>query len=200
MLNPYAVANNIAGTKRGRLSPLVLSFSDLLYNQLNWRDIGKEKHLTRQEFEAIASDNEVAAITKYYIEKAKKLIRRKYSYSEVNDEFAHGEATQVHHIFPENEYPRLAAYLENLIMLTAQQHYTRAHPNNKTYLIDRAYQLICLLAKSESIETSLGLGEDFYTKVDFVYIINQGLFEELVEENFSFDTIRTRLVVFYNQN
>lgn len=198
VINPYAVMNKIAGTKGGRLSPRLTSYSDLLYNQINWRDIGKEKQLTRQEFDAIQP--EVQAVTSYYIQKAKKAIARKYDGSEVNDEFALGQATQVHHIFPESDYPRIAAYLENLIKLTAQQHYTRAHPNNNTFMIDRDYQLVCLIAKSESIERSLASGEEFYNKGDFVYVINEGVYEEIVEESLSFDEIRARVAHYYNAN
>lgn len=198
VINPYAVMNQIAGTKSGRMSTRLTSYSDLLYNQINWRDIGKEKQLTRQEYEEIAVQPETQAITRYYIQKAKKQIARKYSVSEVSDEFAYGEATQVHHIFPENEFPRLAAYLENLIKLTAQQHFTRAHPSNKTFLIDRDYQLVCLLAKSESIQFSLERGEEFYNKGDFIYVINNGVYDDIVDESLSFEAIRGRLVHFYN--
>lgn len=198
VLNPYAVANQIAGSRRGSLAPIITSFSDLLYNQINWRDIGKDKHLTRQEYEQIVGVNQRAAVTSYYIQKAKKQISRKYEQSEVHDALWGGQATMVHHIFPENEYPWLAAFLENLIKLTPQQHYTRAHPNNNTQIVDTDYQLVCLLAKSNSIETSLNVGEDFYSKGDFVYVINQGVYHELVEIELSFDDIRGRLVHFWN--
>lgn len=198
VLNVYAVANKIAGTRKGYLSKQITSYSDLLYNQINWRDVGKEKHLTRQEYDEIAEQPKAQAITRYLIQKAKKLINRKYEVSEVQDEFAHGQATQVHHIFPENEYPHLAAFLENLIKLTPQQHYTKAHPNNYTHVVDRDYQLVCLLAKSNNIQMSLNNDEDFYNKSHFIFVINEGVYEEIVEEDFDFEVIRQRLVHYYN--
>lgn len=200
VLNTYAVANKIAGTRKGFLSKNLTSYSDLLYNQINWRDVGKEKHLTRQEYDDIAEQPETQAITRYLIQKAKKQIARKYDVSEVQDEFANGQATQVHHIFPENEYPHLAAYLENLIKLTPTQHYTKAHPNNNTHYIDKDYQLVCLLAKSHNIQISINDGEEFYNKGSFVFVINEGVHEELVQEESDFDTVRERLHYFYNQN
>lgn len=200
VLNPYAVANQIPGTRQGRLAPFTTSFSDLLYNQVNWRDLGKDKHLTRQEYEEIVGADGNAAVTSYYIQKAKKLISRKYAHSEVHDELWDGQATMVHHIFPQSDYPWLAAFLENLIKLTPQQHYTKAHPNNYTDIVDKDYQLVCLLSKSSSIETSLALGEALYSKTDFVYVINQGVYHDLVEDNLTFDAIRGRLAHFYNEN
>ena len=64
-------------------------------------------------------------------------------------------ATQMHHIFPANEYPLIADYLENLIALTPTQHFSYAHPNNNTRYIDRAYQYVCLLSKTGTIRDNL---------------------------------------------
>jgi len=89
------------------------------------------------------------------VQKAMNQIRKMYTESEVKDQWANGEATQVHHLFPKSEFPQLAHYLENLIKLTATQHFTKAHPNNKTSVVNLDYQLVCLLAKSDSIERSL---------------------------------------------
>lgn len=75
-----------------------------------------------------------------------------------------------------------------------------AHPKNNTRLVAKDYQLVCLLAKSGSIKTSLNNGEEFYSKSNFVFVINEGVYEELVEENFDFDLIEQRLVHFYNAN
>jgi len=201
VLNPYAVANGIAGTKLGRMSDTLTTFSDLMYNQVNWRDVGKEKHLTRQEYDEIAIEPKSQAITRYLVQKAKKMISRKYQVSEVQDKFAVSDSFQVHHIFPENEYPHLAAYLENLINLSPTQHYSKAHPNNNTHIIDKDYQLICLLAKSNNIQISLSRGEDFYNKGNFVFVINEGLYvTNLVEESVSFDAIDQILVSYYNSN
>ena len=74
------------------------------------------------------------------------------------------------------------------------------NPQNKTHVIDKDYQLICLLAKSGSIQTSLNSGEEFYNKGYFVHVINEGIHQELVEEQFDFDVIEQRLAHFYNAN
>jgi len=39
-----------------------------------------------------------------------------------------------------------------LILLTSSQHRQKAHPNSKFQLIDREYQLVCLMAKSRTVE------------------------------------------------
>ena len=49
VLNVYSAENGIQGTERGRLSPDIIYFSDLMYNRKNWRDIDKAKAQTRQE-------------------------------------------------------------------------------------------------------------------------------------------------------
>lgn len=117
--------------------------------------------------------------------------------SEVKDQWGIGEATQVHHIFPRAEFPELAHYVENLILLTATQHNTKAHPNNRTQQINKDYQLTCLLAKSDSIENSLRKGEFVYRKESFVFVLNTGLSEEL-DYSLDFSTIKRELTRIYN--
>ena len=107
-------------------------------------------------------------------------------------------ATQVHHIFPKSQFPQIAHYVENLILLTATQHNTKAHPNNKTQQVNKDYQLVCLLAKADSIENSLlQFGEKYYRKESFVYVINTGLTVEF-SIVLSFKDIKTKLVQIYN--
>lgn len=198
VLNPYAVANKIAGAKRGFMSKSLTSFSDLPYNQVNWRDVGKEKHLTRQEYDEVAALPKAMVVTRYLIQKAKSQISRKYEQSEVQDEYAASDSFQVHHIFPENEFPHLAAYLENLINLSPTQHYSRAHPKNNTHVISRDFQLICLLAKSGNIKKSLELGEELYDKGNFVFVVNEGVRLKLVENSLDFGLIEAAIVHHYN--
>ena len=87
--------------------------------------------------------------------------------------------------------------MENLIKLTATQHYTKAHPNNKTDAINIDYQLVCLLAKSDSIEKSLKKNELYYRKESFVYCINIGLEQDL-KADLTFRQIKTELATIYN--
>jgi len=150
-----------------------------MYNDTNFRDIGKNKGLTRQE--ATVSDD-VAETRKQYdiyiVEKAKNLIKKKYKFSEVNDKWNKGEAIHVHHIFPLSTFPQLGHFLENLIKLTADQHLYHAHEKGHTHTINRDYQCVCLLAKSKSVEQSLKQGEFFYSKND-LFMLNTGLSSNL---------------------
>jgi len=199
ILNIYAVANSINGTTKGKMSNHTFCFSDLMYNHENWRDTGKAKNQTRSE--AITTKKTLLQKRKFHaytIEKAKNKIKNKYSSSEVLDGFNLGPAIHVHHIFPVATYPKLSTYLENLINLTARQHLEKAHPNGNTQLINRDYQCVCLLAKSESIEKSLAKQELFYTKPNFVYVINSGLNLNL-SAMLNFTEIRDEINRAYNE-
>lgn len=173
-------------------------FSDLMYNRKNWRDLNKEKSVTRQEAAEERVDEQQEAYNAYYVQKAIALIRKIHSESEVHDSWSNGPATQVHHIFPKSQFPQIAHYVENLILLTATQHNTKAHPKNNTQIVDKDYQLVCLLAKSDTIEQSLRqVGEKYYRKESFVYVINTGLSCEL-STRLSFSEIKSKLIHFYN--
>jgi len=198
VLNVYSAENGILGTERGRLSPDIIYFSDLMYNRKNWRDIDKAKAQTRQEAASAEDIKQQDAYDSYQVTKAMNLLRKIQVESEVKDQYANGEATQVHHIFSKSQFPQIAHYLENLIKLTATQHYTKAHPSNNTQVTNRDYQLVCLLAKSQTIEQSLNtIGEKYYRKESFVYVINVGLDTEL-SMKLSFAEIRTQLRLIYN--
>ena len=140
ILNVYACENNIEGTIKGRLSKRQIYYTDLMYNRPNWRGIDKNKGISRTE--AISEHENLMieqneAYSDYQTQKAMNMIRKMYTQSEVTDQWSNGEATQIHHIFPKADFPQLAHYLENLIKLTPTQHYTKAHPNNKTQQIMR---------------------------------------------------------------
>lgn len=198
ILNIFAVENNICGAERGTISKHSITFSDLMYNRKNWRDLNKEKSMTRQEAAEETVDSQQEAYNAYYVQKAIALIRKIQHESEVHDAWSNGIATQVHHIFPKSQFPQIAHYVENLIMLTATQHNTKAHPNNNTQIIDRDYQLVLLLAKSDTIEKSLKrVGEKYYRKESFVYVINTGLAVDW-STALSFADIRSMLIQFYN--
>jgi hypothetical protein len=199
VINPYAVHHGIRGTEKGRISEQKLSFSDLLYNRRNWRDIDKEKQETRQMHKQQSCENYDEAVNNYYIEKAKRTIKRLHTVSEVKDEYSVGPATHTHHIFMKSEFPIIASFLENLILLTPTQHLGKAHPNNNTSEIDRQYQLTCLLAKSDTIQKHL-LNEEFiekiYDKGKFIEVINTGLYTQLNKE-VTFVDITHKLVELY---
>lgn len=198
ILNIFAVDNGICGSERGTLSKFPFNFSDLMYNRKNWRDINKDKSITRQEAAEDAIETQQEAFSQYYIQKAIALIRKIQHESEVHDQWSNGPATHVHHIFPRSQFPQIAHYVENLILLTATQHNTKAHPNNNTHIVDKDYQLVLLLAKSDTIEKSLKLvGDKYYRKESFVYVLNIGLNQE-ISVSLSFTDIRSFLIHLYN--
>ena len=193
ILNIYAVEHNLPGSK----GKFTMTFSETMYNKKNWRDVNKEKSITRQETLSSQDIEKQEIINAYYVQKAIALIRKTHKESEVNDQWGNGEATQVHHIFSRSNFPELAHYVENLILLTATQHNTKAHPSNRTQQINKDYQLTCLLAKSDSIEKSLNKGEFVYRKESFIFVINTGLVVEL-SDKLDFVTIKTELTKIYN--
>lgn len=201
ILNVFAVENQIPGSERGTISKYVYTFSDLMYNRKNWRDLNKDKSITRQEAVEDSEDvKQQEAYNAYYVQKAIALIRKIQKESEVHDQWGQGDATQVHHIFPKSQYPQIAHYLENLILLTATQHYTKAHPNNKTQEVNKDYQLTCLLAKADTIDNSLKkFGERYYRKESFLYVIKVGLNQEQEwSMTMSFSDIKHQLILAYN--
>jgi hypothetical protein len=203
IINPIAYSKKSCGTKGGFLSQDIIGFDELMYNRKNWRDVSKVKGETRQEYELRAKDlikKKKLAYSRFTMQQAKKLIAKKYNkVSEIQDELAVGDATQVHHIFPRHEFPNIESYVENLILLTATQHSTKAHPNNNTRRIDKAYQYICLQSKCDKIQESVEVINDgFYSKQDFAFVLNTGINTENFNDALSFDEIRNQLTQFYH--
>jgi hypothetical protein len=197
VFNLYAYSNMLPGSK-GK----ILDWYDLMYNRINFRDKGKkQKHLTREEavHEEIKQINQEFYID-YQVNKAIRQVKQvQGSISEVHDDLETGIATEVHHIFPKSDFPELASYFENLILLTSSQHRQKAHPNSNFQLIDKDYQLICLMAKSRSIENYINEhGESFYTKKSFIYVVNTGTSQNELKDNDSFNTIRRFIHHYYN--
>lgn len=184
VINPLAFKLRKLGTEKGRISKYAITLNDLQYNRSNWRDelSGKDKSVTRSEFELTTSQLQARALANYTVNKAKKALRK------FNDAMYDGKsevyqpteivsATQAHHIFAQSEFPDIAEYVENLIMLTPNQHFSMAHPNNNTQYIDKDFQYICLLAKSTKIQMNLtSINEEkFYDFDDYKYVLNTGL-------------------------
>ena len=200
VLNVYASFNVINGSLGGHLSKYTYYYTDLMYNNTNWRDVGKDKNLTRKESASQIQDMHIEPskeYLRYLIQKRKQIIRDKYNISEIKDQFSSGDASHVHHIFPLNEFPQLSWYLENLIKLTPTQHLSKAHPKGNTTIVDRDYQLTCLLAKSDSIEFSIRKHELIYSKESFVHVINTGLSENFAT-GLNFGEIKNNLVTLYS--
>ncbi len=183
VLNPLACKLHKKGIVKGRLSPSIITFNKIVYNQPNWHDvqIGKDKNVARGDYSAV-QDNE--QLYQYQVSRAIKNIRLfndKYNNdkSEIQDKFSIGEiATHMHHIFPRNEFPSIASYIENLIALTSGQHLQLAHRNGKTSAIDKDYQYLCLINKTASIRKNLleNTGESvIYDFDDFMAVLDTGL-------------------------
>lgn len=178
ILNPLAFDFRKKGARKGRLSNTTITLDELKYNRINFRDeiSGKDKSLTRQEFKGVNSQSLIAN-TSYQIQKAKKVVRRyndKYNdgLSEVIQENESVNATQIHHIFPSADFPQISDFLENLIALTPNQHFSKAHPNNNTNYIDKDFQYICLLAKTNTIRNDL---TGTYSFNNYQNVLNYGL-------------------------
>ncbi len=174
IINPLAFYYGKKGTRKGFLSNTIITKDELNYNRINWRDIGKNKNTTRQEHELISYS--IVANSNYFISKAKKVVKQyndnfNHSFSEVKgNEIV--QATQIHHIFPVQDFPLIADYIENLIALTPNQHFIYAHPNNQTRLIDKDFQYICLLAKTNTIFNDT---QGVYDLEHYIFVLNMGL-------------------------
>lgn len=168
ILNPLSVSKFTLGTKSGNLSKFNINYSDLMYNQINFRDINKTKNITREEAES--EKKQSTDYNVFLVQKAKAFIKKLHLNSEVKDKLF-GKTTHIHHIFPKSEFPHISDFLENLIALTAGQHLQLAHPNGKTSIIDKTYQCVCLNSKLKSIKESKSL---FYRKENFITVLNTG--------------------------
>ena len=193
VVNPLAIKYMKKGTEGGHISKNNITIDQIKYNRPNFRDVGKDKNVSRQDSKNITVEDEVYD---YNVEKAKRRLKAyndkfNASRSEITDRFSIGEvAIHMHHIFPKNEFPSIADYVENLIALTSGQHLQKAHPNGNTQKIDKSYQYICLINKTESIRKNLvdGLGDNLYNFSDFMFVLDTGLstdrFEAIAENDF----------------
>lgn len=185
IINPLAFFKGTFGAERGYLSKHKITYDMLMYNRDNFRDIysDKPKEMTRSEYEQSEHLKINKDLTKYMSAKAKRIVRV------YNDQFRGGRtevltdkqhiddlATNIHHIFPEADYPAICFYIENLIALTPTQHFNYAHPNGNTQVINKEYQHICLLAKSDTIRADLEEHkEPIYSFEKFLYVLFTGL-------------------------
>lgn len=195
VLNPLAVLYKKRGTVGGRFSKKIITLEDIKYNRTNFRDKDKDKNVSRQH--AQLADKVQEDIYDYNVEKAKRRLRKfndtfNNGRSEITDAMSIGQqATHMHHIFPKNEFPVIADYVENLIALTSGQHLQKAHPAGKTQIIDKDYQYLCLLNKTENIRRNLmeNFGEPLYDFGDYMFVLDTGLttdyFRELPENDFA---------------
>lgn len=195
IINPLAFKNKSLGTKGGRLSPMPITYAELFYNRVNFRDITKPKGEPRKLF--IESLGDESSSESYQIEKAKRQIKKYHEQKSEIHRFQYENANHVHHIFMRSEFPEFSDTFENLILLTPTQHLNFAHPNGNTQKVSVPYQLICLLSKLDSIEKSEFESDDFYDLNKFKQIVNICLDKELLSAGMSFQDVKNQLVCEY---
>lgn len=71
VFNVYAAEHHLYGSN-GKIT----YYSDLMYNKKNWRDMDKDKTVTRQEAITAEKKEKQEAINTYYVQKAIALIRK----------------------------------------------------------------------------------------------------------------------------
>lgn len=192
VINPLAYERHALGTERGHISKHMITYDSLMYNHNNFRDIyaNKPKNVTRKQYLEAHPIEISVAYYRYQSVKAKRFLHMfndnyRNSMSEYqDDEYANGTATQMHHIFPESEFPEICYYLENIIALTPTQHLNCAHPNGQTQVIDREYQQQLLLAKTDRIEENLtgNCKEKIYSFDNLKHILVTGFDDIRIEE------------------
>lgn len=208
VINPLAFKNNSYGTEKGRISKDPITYDMLMYNRDNFRDIysNKPKGLTRNEYLMQIGVSPNIAYSAYSSSKAKKYLRLfndtfRKGLTEVDVNLITEPAIQMHHIFPEDQFPDICAFYENLIALTPNQHFINAHPNGNTSRIDRKYQYKCLLCKLKNIcDNSMSHTEEhIYNKRSFLKILDIGLNTDEFEQmsSFSYDLIVEKLNAYY---
>jgi hypothetical protein len=194
IINILAFKRRAKGSTKGSISEFSLPIEEIRYNRINWRDLGKDKGITREDFKVTLGNNvEIDGYYKYNVQKAKKFVRKIHSFSEIH-RFEAYPGLQAHHIFMESEFPEIADYPENIICLTPNQHYFRAHPNNKTSVIDKSYQLICLTSKLDSIEINYRNGQADYSLTDFVEVLNIGFNTDHFKPEMDYEEIKHQIV------
>lgn len=194
VLNPLAFRLRKKGTEGGHMSKNFITKADMMYNQDNFRDVYKDKpkDMTRKEWLALHPDiDRRDGYFEQQMSHAKKQLRRftaayRGNVSELTA-FVPGQddmaaPTQMHHIFPKNEFPAIMHYMENLIALTPNQHFGFAHPGNNTQLVDQQAQRTLLIAKAQSVRQNLEspAEERVYEFADLLTVLAVGWDDESV--------------------
>jgi hypothetical protein len=196
VLNPLAHKYGKCGTERGRMSRNKITKAEMMYNQDNFRDIYKEKpkDITRKEWLELNPNINIRTgyfeqmMTRAKATLRENIVRFRNNISELtqfdqtqNDMIA---PSQIHHIFPKNEFTEIQHYIENLIAITPNQHFSYAHPQNNTQIIDLESQKTILLAKTLSIKENLSnpMEESIYEFSNLLYVLHVGWSDDNVLE------------------
>ncbi len=195
IINILAFKRKKKGTVRGTVSTNTLTIEEIRYNRINWRDVKKDKTMSRQEYNQLV-ENEIDKNTGYYkyqIEKAKRFVKDIEKVSEIH-RFENYPGSQAHHIFMASEFPEIADCPENIICITPNQHFYRAHPDNHTQYIDLDYQIVCLLCKLDSIEINFRSGKCDYSLADFINVLNIGLGTDVFNAQMDFEEVKFGII------
>ena len=194
---------NTYGSESGRMSKDKLTKDMLMYNRNNFRDIytNKPKEMTRNEYLATLKDKPNESFIAYQTSKAKKLLRAFNDlFNSGKSEISDGDteyASEMHHMFPVNEFKELSYYIENLIALTPNQHYLKAHPNRNTQVIDKVFQQLCLITKAKHIEENILSGEKvIYDFDNFIFVLSTGFDDDRF--NLVFIVYNVSVLIKYN--
>lgn len=192
VINVLAYYKNALGTRGGHISKSLITYDELMYNRLNFRDIyaDKPKGITRKAYAATHPIEVNEAYYRYQSSKAKRYLhlfndQTRGGISEHLEEAHMGDkAIHMHHIFPEAVYPEICYYLENIIALTPTQHLNYAHPNGHTQEIDEQYQHLLLLSKADRICENLtdAAAEKIYEFSNLLFVLNVGFDDDDVLE------------------
>lgn len=178
------------------MSSDIIKKADMMYNRDNFRDVYRDKPKSVSRKEWLAQHPDIDRRDGFFeqmMSRSKKVLKdfiysNRDGVSELT-QFAEGQddmtaATQMHHIFPKNEFPEIKHYIENLIALTPNQHFAFAHPNNNTQMIDLAAQKVLLIAKTNSIKENLmNLSEEnIYEFSNLLFVLSTGWEDESVLE------------------
>lgn len=190
VLNQLACKYRKKGTERGHISKNIVTFDKIVYNKTNWYDdlTGKDKNVARGDY----NGTKVVETPDYDYKVNRAMKNLRYFINtyfngepEFLDRFSIGQkASAIHHIFPKSEYPEIATYLENLIALSSAQHMQEAHPNGNTRAINKNFQYLLLITKTDKIRKNI-LREDgaplMYHFKDFMFVLDRGLSTEYFE-------------------
>ena len=170
-----------------------ISKNDISYLEINFRDIDKPKHISRDEFlekygvrlydneqkindaKKYVKDNNPLSIVHefnpeslsnsnpYAAGKIKKIINE----NQERDKYG----VHAHHIFSQVAYPEYAATRENIVNLNAQEHLAYAHSDGNTRDINPEYQYFLCVVQTRKIFQ----GSDKNLKIsNWIDVLNTG--------------------------
>ena len=204
-LNCITNRYRLRGTIRSKLSDEVMLPDNLRYGgEENFRDVGKRRDETRQEYavRGAALVNARRARQRLMRQNMTAIADRYARRSQFDLENNGQVGTQVHHILGRSENlggnPLFEAYTEDMIILQVVQH-QRTQPQGFLSPPDPIFQAELFICNSFYIERSIENGEDLYTKENFVQLLNAAYDGDPFNDNQSFADLREAIIDAVNQ-